>query len=517
MSFVSYGHNSEDVLLHRVFGGQETGFYVDLGAYHPVHGSITKSFYDRGWSGINVEPGSVFTELAAARPRDVNLQMAVMDHAGEVEYFENDADRGMSRVVATPAASLTTRKVPCDTLEAVIQAHGQRRPVDFIKIDVEGAEAAIVRSTDWRRVRPQVLLLEATLPWSSTLANQEWEPTLLEQGYVRAYFDGINCYYVPEEDAPALLRHFQVPLNVLDRATPHEFVELAAKAQDQQAEIARLTAERDSLHARVIDEHGRAAQLDAECATLRASLHDQQASAAKLAVEHDTIRAALEDQRFKTTDLARQLGAAEATLQEQRAEAARQTAVQQALQAALQEAQQVGARLTAERDELRETLDRERAAAAQPVSAQALEPVPEDNPAPMEFSAVRQPASRELPRRAALAAYRLVRPVARPIAWRLRGFMVGDVTERLRRLDERVDRLPAQTPDHGVAEQLRYLRERIETLPAPIVHMVDDGARTEMRRLCAEMEKTLLTLALERGPDMWPAEVRSSHKALQDA
>ena len=56
MSFVSYAQNFEDVLLHRVFGGQETGFYVDVGAYHPVDGSVTKAFYDLGWSGINLEP-----------------------------------------------------------------------------------------------------------------------------------------------------------------------------------------------------------------------------------------------------------------------------------------------------------------------------------------------------------------------------------------------------------------------------------------------------------------------------
>ena len=98
MSFVSYAQNFEDVLLHRVFGGQDTGFYVDAGAYHPVVGSVTKAFYDRGWSGINVEPGSVFAELAAGRPRDVNLQMAVGDRAGEAVFIENEADRGTSHV-----------------------------------------------------------------------------------------------------------------------------------------------------------------------------------------------------------------------------------------------------------------------------------------------------------------------------------------------------------------------------------------------------------------------------------
>jgi hypothetical protein len=62
-----------------VFGGQATGFYGDVAAYHPVARSVTKTLYDRGWGRINIEPGSVFAELAAARPRDVNLQMLVLD------------------------------------------------------------------------------------------------------------------------------------------------------------------------------------------------------------------------------------------------------------------------------------------------------------------------------------------------------------------------------------------------------------------------------------------------------
>ena len=237
MSFVSYAGNFEDVLLHRIFGAQETGFYVDIGARHPVVGSLTKAFYDRGWSGINVEPGQVFADLAAWRPRDVNLQIAVSDHAGEAAFVESESDCGTSRVAADKSRGSATRMVPCETLEAIVRAHAEGRPVDFVKVDADGAEAAIVRSTDWRRLRPRVLLLRATKPRSRTLANEEWEPTLLQQGYARAYFDGINCFYVPEEQAPTLLAHFQVPVNTLDRAVRYD--------AEAEAALGALTRERD--------------------------------------------------------------------------------------------------------------------------------------------------------------------------------------------------------------------------------------------------------------------------------
>ena len=41
----------------------------------------------------------MFAEFETARPRDVNLKMAVMDRAGEVAFIEDKRDLGMSHVV----------------------------------------------------------------------------------------------------------------------------------------------------------------------------------------------------------------------------------------------------------------------------------------------------------------------------------------------------------------------------------------------------------------------------------
>jgi uncharacterized membrane protein len=53
---LSYAQNGEDVVLSRAFADQEFGFYVDVGACHPVEDSVTLHFYERGWQGVNVEP-----------------------------------------------------------------------------------------------------------------------------------------------------------------------------------------------------------------------------------------------------------------------------------------------------------------------------------------------------------------------------------------------------------------------------------------------------------------------------
>jgi FkbM family methyltransferase len=471
MAFVSYAQNGEDVLLHRVFGGQETGFYVDVGAYHPVIGSITKAFYDRGWSGINIEPGSVFAELMEARPRDVNLQMAVLDHAGEVAFVEDDADRGMSHVLEGCAGA--TLMVPCDTLETIVRNHSRGRPIDFVKVDAEGAEDAIVRSTDWRALRPRVLLLEATRPWSSALANQDWEPVLFQHGYIRAYFDGINCFYIPEEEQAALQRHFQVPVNVLDRAVSHECDMLRIKLHERQDEAARLRAQRDTLQ------------------------HD----AALLTGQRDTLRVSLQERQGEISLL-------RGELRDQQSEMVVVTTERDALRGQLRDRQSEMVLVTAERDALREANFRAEAAREQEARHQQQQ---------MAALAARSRRGwRGVARWAVLAPYKLVRPVVRPVFWRLRSFMTGDLAEQMRALHDRINSLsPAQRVGTGdLAEQVRALHDRIDSLsPAQRVGTQIGQLMEEMQQLRAQigtvftaeirqstvaLENALLTLAMEK-------------------
>ena len=76
--FVSYAQNFEDVMLHRVFGSVGDGFYIDIGAWHPDLHSVTKHFYDMGWTGINIEPSKSYARLLKRRRRrDINLDVAI--------------------------------------------------------------------------------------------------------------------------------------------------------------------------------------------------------------------------------------------------------------------------------------------------------------------------------------------------------------------------------------------------------------------------------------------------------
>jgi chemotaxis protein histidine kinase CheA len=87
--------------------------------------------------------------------------------------------------------------------------------IHFLKIDVEGAEAAVIRSFDLERFRPQIILVEATLPNSTEVRYAEWEALITGKRYDFVYFDGLNRFYVAQE-VGHLREVFSTPPNVLD-------------------------------------------------------------------------------------------------------------------------------------------------------------------------------------------------------------------------------------------------------------------------------------------------------------
>lgn len=220
MTFISYAQNHEDVMLWRALKHVGAGFYIDVGANHPSDDSVTKALYDRGWSGINIEPlAEHIAQLRADRPRDINLQVAIGAEEGEIELFST-AVRGLataSPVVAGmhQSAGLATSscRVPLRRLDGICAEH-VRGDIHFLKVDVEGYERNVLEGMDFVRFRPWVVIVEATVPNSQEI-DANWEPILLDAGYRYVYFDGLNRYYTACE-REALVASFAAPPNVFD-------------------------------------------------------------------------------------------------------------------------------------------------------------------------------------------------------------------------------------------------------------------------------------------------------------
>ncbi len=228
---ISYSQNGEDVLIDRVFR-KKTGFFIDVGAFHPLADSVTKYFSISGWRGINIEPDDAcFAELQRDRPNEINLRCAVGRTRGEVTFHQL-ANKGMSTISPDQLALLSAgdragaqcAQVPLRTL-ADICGEFVTKEIDFLKIDAEGAEADVIEGADWSRFRPRLLVIEATKPMTSEPNCENWEPYLLSHGYLLQFCDGINRYYLRREDE-SLAAQLSLPLNVLDCYVTHRELQL---------------------------------------------------------------------------------------------------------------------------------------------------------------------------------------------------------------------------------------------------------------------------------------------------
>lgn len=209
---LSYAQNLEDYHLDLVFP-EGRGTYVDVGGGHPVADNVSFWFYLRGWRGLVVEPQDELARLyAGVRPRDHVVACLAGAQDGEAVLQQVDGLHGLSSMVAANAARArefasvrpVTRRVA--RLSALIEEAGLAGPIDFLKIDVEGAEADVIAGLDFARHRPKVIVVEALSPANMAADTSAFEPQLVAAGYVPSLFDNVNRFYVAGEHAALAAR-----------------------------------------------------------------------------------------------------------------------------------------------------------------------------------------------------------------------------------------------------------------------------------------------------------------------
>lgn len=230
---ICYTRNFEDVILQRVFADVTQGCYVDAGSAAPVKDSNTYALYTKGWRGIGVDPIE-FSDWPVLRPDDVFVRTALGASPGKVLFHVYDSTLQISTASPdirvhwsingglNPSRSLT---VPVRTLNDVLEEHLAGRTLHLVSIDVEGMEREVLQGFDLRRYRPWVMVLEAVAPGTPTPAHQGWEPLILSSGYQMVYFDGVNRFYLADEQSH-LRNRFQLPPNVWDNFISFEQMQL---------------------------------------------------------------------------------------------------------------------------------------------------------------------------------------------------------------------------------------------------------------------------------------------------
>jgi FkbM family methyltransferase len=192
-SQLTYAQSGEDLILAHLFykAGIPKPSYLDIGANHPSYISNTYYFYLRGSHGVCIEPNpSLYKQIKKVRPRDVVINKGIgIDSVSEADFylFPPEAD-GLSTFSKTEAEYWgkvgmknvgkikykEVIKIPLVSINEIIEKNFDDKP-DFISLDVEGLDLAILKSLDYSKFSPKVICVETLLYDDNQLESKNTE------------------------------------------------------------------------------------------------------------------------------------------------------------------------------------------------------------------------------------------------------------------------------------------------------------------------------------------------------
>ncbi|MEO8765033.1 MAG: FkbM family methyltransferase [Ginsengibacter sp.] len=202
-SQLTYAQSGEDLILSNLFYklSIDKPSYVDIGANHPSYISNTYYFYLRGSRGVCVEPNLfLFEKIKKLRKGDTVLNVgAGFDDQTEADfYLFPESAHGLSTFSKVEAEYWKTTgmkkvgkiayekviKVQLLNINTILNEYCKKVP-DFISIDVEGLDLAILQSLDFNLYEPKVFIVE-TLKYDGNqkeFKNQEIIDFMTAKGY----------------------------------------------------------------------------------------------------------------------------------------------------------------------------------------------------------------------------------------------------------------------------------------------------------------------------------------------
>lgn len=196
--FSHHSQYAEDISILRLFNKKYTGFFVDVGCFHPKKYNNTWRLYKRGWRGINIDIDLIKVEgFNLVRPGDINVCCAVSNVEGEVSYYSNGFYSLTSTLEVNFADSksqtdayINGRKTylkktsECKKLNTIIDATKfKNKQIDLLSVDVEAHDLDVLMSLDFARYHPKVIAVETHYRLFSEVKLSPLYQFITRQGY----------------------------------------------------------------------------------------------------------------------------------------------------------------------------------------------------------------------------------------------------------------------------------------------------------------------------------------------
>jgi len=191
------GEFGEDIFIRRFFKNTRSGFYVDIGCYHPIKGSLTYYLFKKGWNGLNIDLSKVSIDLfKIARPKDYNVNAAITDFDGDTVYYENGAINQQNSLISKDQKKKI--KIKAYKLETLLNNLNITN-VDFLNIDVEGNDFKVISNFNFSKFRPKLISIEQNIYNSEELLKLECHKLLTNNNYFLTSKIGVTCIYIDKK------------------------------------------------------------------------------------------------------------------------------------------------------------------------------------------------------------------------------------------------------------------------------------------------------------------------------
>ncbi len=188
----------EDIIINRFFKNINSGFYIDIGAYHPFKGSLTYLLHKKGWTGLNIDISKASIDLFnIARKKDININCAVSNVDEETFYYSNSLINQQNSLIQRGE---NQKKIPIKSfkLETILKTH-KIENFEYLNIDTEGNEAEIIRSIDFQKYKPILVTVEINNFFSNKSNKDEIIKYFLLNSYELFNIIGVTYIFVNKD------------------------------------------------------------------------------------------------------------------------------------------------------------------------------------------------------------------------------------------------------------------------------------------------------------------------------
>lgn len=207
---LAYSQEGEDLVIDRLLKGKRNGFYVEVGCHHPHRFSNTFFFYKRGWRGVCIDPLPGTKDLfGRERPRDLCIEKGVDEKEGELTYFMfnepalNTFDEKLAkeRSAIVGYHILEKEKIKVQSLASILDDLKEIPGIDILSVDVEGFDLQVLRSNDWNKYKPNIIIAECLNARFSDINSDPVTKYLLGLNYSIYAKTGYSLIFQKLEDA----------------------------------------------------------------------------------------------------------------------------------------------------------------------------------------------------------------------------------------------------------------------------------------------------------------------------